>query len=123
LESFDNYHDHQPYIKTIQFKFYTDMINALDALQRQNIDGFEFITYGDRIQLSQMKTIKYYSFALPQYTGLFINQNTNDKLGTKAIREALAYAINKPELVDYIRPRPKQHRYRLWVIPSRARRI
>jgi len=102
LESFNKYHDHQPYIKTIQFKFYKDTVGALDALQRQNIDGLEFISFGDRVQLSQMKTINYHYLSLPQYTGLFINQNTNDKLATKNVREALAYAINKPEIINQI---------------------
>ncbi len=102
LESFEKYHDHQPYIKTIQFKFYTDTISSLDALQRQNIDGVEFISFGDRVQLSQMKTINYHSFSLPQYTALFINQNTNEFLATKAVRVALAHALDKPSLINEI---------------------
>ncbi len=102
LESFDQYYDKLPYIKTVQFKFYANITEALDALQKQNIDGIKFLPFGSKIELSQMKTLNYHTLSIPQYTALFFNQSTNDKLATKAVREALAYAINKEQLVNDI---------------------
>lgn len=102
LESFENYHDHQPFIKTIQFRFYPDLQQAVEALQRQTINGLEFLPQGNRIELSQLKTVNLHTFSLPQYTALFFNQLQNDQLASQAVRKALTHAIDKQALVQEI---------------------
>ncbi|MGB0757405.1 MAG: ABC transporter substrate-binding protein [Patescibacteria group bacterium] len=100
LKSFDKYHSHQSYIETINLRFYVDLTEAIDALQRQNIDALEFLPQGNRIELSQLKTIELHTFSLPQYTALFINQIQNDQLASRGVRTALAHAIDKQTIVS-----------------------
>lgn len=99
FESFSDYHLTVPYLKTIQFKFYPNLPSALDALVKQNVDGIEFIPQDSKAELADVKDINLYTFSLPQYTAVFFNQNKNPQLISLKVRQALAYALNKNQLV------------------------
>lgn len=99
FESFPEYHLQKPYITNLQFKFYSNLASAIDALQKQNIDGLEFIPKNDIKNLQQIKDLNFHTFSLPQYTAIFFNYNKNEQLKDKNVREALALAINKNNLV------------------------
>jgi len=99
FEKFSDYHLQTPYITTIQFKFYPDLPSAMDAIQKQNIDGLEFIPKNEIKNLTQIKDITFHTFSLPQYTAIFFNYNKNEQLKNINVRKALAHAINKKDLI------------------------
>lgn len=96
--------ERQPFLKKITFKFYPDydpiqdVLPAIEAINNRKIDGISYIPKNVKNKI-QNPSIHFYSFHLPQYTALFFNQKTNDLLKEKYIREAIAYAIDKKEIL------------------------
>lgn len=102
LERFDDYYDAPVYIDEIQFKFYPDLNSAVDALQKQNIDGMEYLPQENRTALATTKGLNLYTFSLPQYTAIFFNSALNETLGDTTIRTALTHAVNKQAIIEEI---------------------
>lgn len=88
-----------PYINKLNFKFYTNYQEAIDALRSQAVDAISFAPTNLTDQFSS-KYIQFYNFRLPQYTALFFNLNSNFALKDAGLRVALAQAINKHEIAD-----------------------
>ncbi|OGY45149.1 MAG: hypothetical protein A3A24_00295 [Candidatus Buchananbacteria bacterium RIFCSPLOWO2_01_FULL_46_12] len=89
-----------PYLEQITFKFYPDFQTAIEALKNNSIEGISFLPKELKKELSGQKNAKQYSFDLPQYTAIFFNQKENEALKNKSVRQALALAINKPEILS-----------------------
>lgn len=99
LESNSNYLPHQPYLKEITFKFYPDFETAVAALKNHNIEGLSYLPPDLKSEVEWRTDLQFNILGLPQYTGLFFNQKNNVALKDLKVRQALAYAINKPEIV------------------------
>lgn len=96
------YYDRRPYLETLTFKFYADYNTAADALKNHNIDGLSFLPKDLKDNLATRKDLNYYSLRLPQYTALFFNQANNTALKELKVRQALAFGINKKDLVNQV---------------------
>lgn len=95
----DRYYGQKSYLDEIMFKFYPDIDSAVQALKNRNVDGISFLPHALRDRLVQDRDLGYYVFHLPQYTALFINQLSNPDLKSQAVRQALAYSIDKEKIV------------------------
>lgn len=101
------YYGAKPFLKKITFKFYSnyDPVNdihpAIEAINNRKIDGVSYIPKDLKNKI-QNPNIRFYSFHLPQYTALFFNQKTNNMLKEKYIREAMAYAIDKTQILTEV---------------------
>ena len=89
----------KPYLDKIIFKFYPDSDTAIQALKNRHVDGVSFLPRDLRDRLAKDKDLIYYSFNLPQYTAIFFNSNTQKELESKALRQALAYAIDTKRII------------------------
>ncbi|MBI4239469.1 peptide ABC transporter substrate-binding protein [Candidatus Uhrbacteria bacterium] len=98
----DNYYGTKPFLQKFAMKFYPDVESAIQALKNGNVDGISFLPRELRDRLVQHRGLQYYTFHLPQYTALFFNQYQNADLKAKAVRQALAYSIDKERLVREI---------------------
>ncbi|MDD4607362.1 MAG: ABC transporter substrate-binding protein [Patescibacteria group bacterium] len=97
LKKNNNYYDQPAYFDKLNFKFYYSNEDALSALESKQIDGFLVRQiYQDLID---KKWINHQSLYLPQYTAIFFN---NQKITNKTLRQALAYAINKEEILTQL---------------------
>ena len=94
-----DYHIHAPYLEEINFKFYPDFQSAVEALKNHNIDGLSYLPKELKENLASRKDLNYYSLQLPQYTALFFNQANNNILKNIKFRQALAYLLNKNEII------------------------
>jgi peptide/nickel transport system substrate-binding protein len=85
-----------PYLTQITLRFYDDSPSVLEALRQETIDGV-----GGSIIQNGTSSHKFntYSLILPQYTAIFYNQQTNEFLANKSIRQGLSYAINRSLLI------------------------
>lgn len=94
------YYGAKPHIDELTFKYYPDMDTAAVALQEKNVEGLSFISASNRETLKEQRPdIQFHTFNLPQYTAIFFNQ-TNSLLKNAEVREALALAIHKDEILD-----------------------
>jgi len=99
FERFDGYFGPKPYLDKIVFKFYPDSDSSIQALKSRHVDGVSFLPRRLRGKLEKDKELAYYTFQLPQYTAIFFNQKANPDLSSKAVRQAIAYAIDKERIV------------------------
>ena len=97
----ENYHGSPAWLEEIDFKFYANPIAAEAALTERNVEGLSFLTIEAKNDLEdERKEVTFHSLQLPQYTGLFFNTDQNDQLGSKAVRKALAHAIDRNDIVQ-----------------------
>lgn len=88
-----------PYLQTISFRFQADAASAADALDRGNVDGLAFLSRELRARLTHPENLTYYPLPLPQITAVFMNQKSNPFLRDTSIRQALANAIDRTNIV------------------------
>lgn len=95
-----DYYGQKSYLQQITFKFYPDFQTAVGAFKSHAIQGISFLPKELKSDLTGQKNLKYYSFDLPQYTAIFINQKKNEALKSKNVRRALAESIDKNKIVS-----------------------
>jgi peptide/nickel transport system substrate-binding protein len=99
LERNDSYFQTLPYLKTVVFKFYSDISQAASALKSQDVKAVSFVPQ-DLASKIAGKNFKLYQFRLPQYTALFFNENTSQFLKNSESRLALNLALDKNKVVE-----------------------
>lgn len=99
FKRFDEYFGAKPFLDTIVFKFYPDNDSSIQALKSRHVDGVSFLPRRLRSKLQKDNQLAYYTFQIPQYTAIFFNQKANPDLSSKAVRQALAFAIDKERIV------------------------
>lgn len=94
------YHDQPPYIKNLNFKFYNDETELIQAFNKRNIDGLGGLSQNiiNQIKVGH-QTI---TANLPRYYAIFFNPNTNEQLKNKNLRTALSLAVDKKGLIEKI---------------------
>ncbi len=104
LERYQEYFAGSPYIDNITFKFYDDYSELINALNKEEIDNISFIPSEEieNIKPEVKNQLFFYNLRLPRYYALFFNQPKNDLLGSKEIRQALAYGTNKQEIIEAV---------------------
>lgn len=100
LTPFTDYHGNKPFLKNLFFKFYTNYDSAFQALQDQNVDGISYLPKEKKTTTEKMRNINIYNLQLPQYTGIFINENKNEILKELKLRTALGLAIDKNSIIS-----------------------
>jgi len=95
----DEYYGKHPYVD-ISFMFFPSFEETIAALNNNVINGISYLPreYNDQI-LSPLK-YNYHKLFLPQITAIFLNQEKNIFLKDKSVRQALAYLLNKKEIIQ-----------------------
>jgi peptide/nickel transport system substrate-binding protein len=102
LESFQNFHDRPSYISDLQIKFFDDAESLLKALHGNQIDGFGFNQFENRVSVEQSaKDLEIHQIPLPQYQALFLN-TTVRSLGEARVRQALNLATDKSAILNEV---------------------
>ncbi|OQX71255.1 hypothetical protein B6D52_02090 [Candidatus Parcubacteria bacterium 4484_255] len=101
LKQNKNYYNQIPYIEQIIFKFYQNFTQAIQALEKKEINGLGHIPQNFKEKVIGFKKIKYYPLNLPYYTAAFFNLN-NSLLKDKNVRHALALLTPKEEILNTI---------------------
>lgn len=96
----ENYYGVKPNIKRITLKFYPDYISAANALDNNQIDGLAFVPAEARSVLKLKSRLDSYDIVLPQFNAIFFNSKENEILKDKAVRRALALAIDRNKIID-----------------------
>jgi len=91
-----------PFIKKIILRFYSSQDDLINAYAQRDIDGLNFISATNQLELEKINNFSLYEISMPEYYALFFNQEKNELLSDKNIRLALAYAIDKDKIIEEI---------------------
>ncbi len=86
----------QPFITDFSLRFYPDAESAAAAFNKKEIDGLGGIDAETAASLPVEHRLA--SVSLPRYYAAFFNQNTNAALKDKAVRQALAAAVDRKKI-------------------------
>jgi peptide/nickel transport system substrate-binding protein len=102
LEAAPAYYGPRPYLSRILFRIYPNYRTILTALERDEVEGVPMIEPQDVARLATDKTVSLYDAPQASLTILFLNL-THPILGDKAVRQAMAYALERQRLTEVSR--------------------
>ncbi len=104
LAAFDDYFLGRPYLDKINISFYPSEEEMWLAYKKNNLDVFSFISAKNWHELAEKNSfnLNVYPIILPRYFAIFFNQEANKILTEKNLRQALAYALDKKEIVKQV---------------------
>jgi peptide/nickel transport system substrate-binding protein len=96
----EQYYGGPVFIDRINIRFYQDTEALIDAFNNREIDGFG---NGSEAALAKIKIpVQTYSFSLPRYYAIFLNQNIAGIFADSAVRKALVYGIDSKSMVQLV---------------------
>ncbi len=99
LTAFKKYNPQRPYIDKIIINFYNNEKTLTDAYNNGEIENINSVSI-ENIKNKKETEIK--TSILPRIFAIFINQNENDLLTQKEVRQALNFSINREKIVNDI---------------------
>jgi len=103
----NKYHNKQPYISKIIFKFFNNEDELIAAANQKTIDGFSNFTLDNgnsskkiRQGWNTKEKFGIYSFFLPRYFAVFFNTRSSKIFSDSNITMALCYSVDKKELIQ-----------------------
>ncbi|MBZ9573056.1 peptidoglycan-binding protein, partial [Patescibacteria group bacterium] len=101
LERNENYYDKKPYLEELSFLFYQDETEIISQARVGEIQGFS-ITDPKYFDGSIKENFECYLLSLPRYFAVFFNLKEKGIFSDKRVREALAFAADKNEILQNI---------------------
>lgn len=96
----EDYYGFKAKITNLSFKFFPNFEEATRALNEGQINGISYLPKGFEENLVAKNSLNLYKLNLPQIKAIFFNQKNNDALKEKSVRQALALAINKKNIIE-----------------------
>ncbi|TSC56789.1 MAG: hypothetical protein G01um101418_190 [Parcubacteria group bacterium Gr01-1014_18] len=97
----DNFYGERPYLEKIEFRFFANTTDLTLAIQNGTIDGINFLPQKEQDSIRGNQHLITHPLSFPQYTAIFFNQDQNNILQNKTVRQALSLAISKQKIIDY----------------------
>jgi len=98
----NDYYGKKPYLGSIIFKFFINFEEAAKALNENQISGISYLPLSAKGELVSQDSLSFHKLNFPQINAIFFNQKNNTILADKKIRQALAFTINKNEIVSAV---------------------
>ncbi|MBP9826923.1 hypothetical protein KBC99_00415 [Candidatus Saccharibacteria bacterium] len=98
LRKYDAYHFGEPKLDRLEFTQFDDSRALVDSYAKRKIDGLARVEAAQSAQVGEFENLTLKTYRLPSYVGAFFNTR-KPELSDKAIRTALAQAIDRPLLV------------------------
>ncbi|MDD4272031.1 MAG: ABC transporter substrate-binding protein [Patescibacteria group bacterium] len=98
----ENYYGEKAHINTISFKLFGNLEETISALNNNLIDGLSYLPEQDKSQVVAQDSLNFYNLNLPKLSAVFFNSKSGLALMDKRVRQALAYAIDKNEIVNKV---------------------
>jgi len=102
LEAFSGYYGPKPFIERLRFRFYPSPQAVLAALDRGEVEGAYYVAPNEVEPLRRSGRVAIYSAQMASYTLIFLNLS-RPIFQEKAVRQALAYAIDRQKLINEFR--------------------
>lgn len=84
----------------ITFHLFASFEEAVEAINSNTVEGLSYLPISLKENIITPKAYNFHKLYLPQQNNLFFNVKNNSALGDRAVRQALAYAIDKNEIVN-----------------------
>jgi peptide/nickel transport system substrate-binding protein len=99
LTAFDGYHGAKAKIKNLHFKTISDLAARKQALEAGDIQGYDLVAPAD---VKPLTDAGFNVLTRPAFNILYLamNQSGNPALAKPEVRQAIAHAINKKNIVD-----------------------
>ncbi len=102
LKSYDKFYTGEAFLDTLHINFYEDGDSLLKAKLGNQIDGFGFSQFEERVSIKQSaKDLHIHQIPLPQYQAVFLNTAIKT-LGDARVRKALNLATNKQQILSNV---------------------
>ncbi len=102
LEAQADFKPRSSYITSLRINFYDSGENLLKAMLGNQIDGFGFSQFDQRVSIKQSASnLTIHQIPLPQYQAVFLN-TSNKLLGNATVRKAINMATNKSQILNDI---------------------
>jgi len=101
LLSNPNYYGNKPYISKLTFIFHTDE-DVVEAYNTKEIMGMNGISAQKIPEIKKIQSTNLHKINAPWYFAVFLNQTKSLPLSYDEVREALAYATNRQEIIDSV---------------------
>lgn len=98
----ESYYGQPAFLNTISFKLFASPEEAITALNNNLIDGLSYLSEQSKSAVVAQDSLNFYNLSLPKLTAVFFNAKSNPALADKKVRQALAYAIDKNNLVSQV---------------------
>ena len=91
----------RPYFDRFVLRSYADTSEALQALQRGDLDGVSGISSDDAERARALRSVSVYSYPTNDFTALFLNVRPERAVfRDRAVRQAIATAIDRGRVLD-----------------------
>ena len=94
-----NYYLDGPYIREVDFNFYSDEAQLIAAYRRNEVDSF-LVTSAASAEELQKLDAELHQLHLPKIFAVFLNPGANPALARKAVRQALSAAIDREAVLQ-----------------------
>ncbi len=99
LEYDEHYYGGRPYLDSIRFQFYPNYDAAITALEQGEVQTVSYVPPQQAFTLKDSTNLRVFSAQLSNFTAMFLNLK-QPIFEDKAVRQAMAYGINKEYLVQ-----------------------
>lgn len=99
LERNADYYGAPALVERLTFKFYASPTEAVHALENRNVEGVSFVPADLESAVSGVRSVEILHPDIPREVALYFNQSTSETLKDKAVRTAVAQAIDKAAIV------------------------
>ena len=100
LEVNADYYANIPFIEKITFKFFPNFEELVSALNGNMVSGIAYLPKEMKEQLASQNSLNIHQLNLTQILSLNFNSKENVFLEKKNLRQALAYAIDKEQIIE-----------------------
>ncbi len=100
LQRNPDYYADAPKVDHLTFKFFPDTMSALDAFNNKSVDAIGYIPRDQLTSITRTHDVELVRPYLHQYTALFFNQVHQSILKDLNVRQALAQAVPKEEIIS-----------------------
>jgi peptide/nickel transport system substrate-binding protein len=104
LKQFSRHYRARSYLDRVQFRFYPDYGEALDAYEEDEVEGVACVRVGDLAQARQLDGLNLFSAQIAEYSMVFLNLDDAQRsfFQEPKVRQALMLGLDRERLIHEV---------------------
>lgn len=102
LEAYGDYHGRKPFVSQMEFRFYGDYDSAVTALHQDQVHALGRVPSAMIRQITESQRLSVHFAAEASKLTLLLFNVRDDVFSETAVRQAVAYGIDVPRLIDTV---------------------